>query len=73
MAAAGNWMLRRPSVGEVTIVNPAYLLGSAGSYAVQHAVLGQLGKHPEIDKQWRFELFYWDYMWVFWGVRCCLA
>jgi hypothetical protein len=47
MAAAGNWMLRLPSVGEVTIVNPAYLRGGSGSYAVQHAVLGQLGKYAE--------------------------
>ena len=47
MAAAGNGMLRLPSVGEVTIVNPTYLRGGSGSYVVQHAVLGQLGKYPE--------------------------
>lgn len=33
--------------GEVTIVDPSYLLGCSGSYADQHAVLGQLGKHAE--------------------------
>ncbi len=31
-------------------------------------MLGQLGQHPEIDKTWRFELFYWDYMW---GLLAC--
>jgi hypothetical protein len=43
----GSWRIIRPSVGEVTIVNPAYLRGGSGSYVVQHAVLGQLGKYPE--------------------------
>jgi hypothetical protein len=47
MAAAGNWLLRLPSVGEVTIVNPTYIRGGSGSDVVQHAELGQLGKYPE--------------------------